>query len=723
MEAPRSVTLLGEVERTLFENEDTGFRVLSLHKVEGLDGHRRITVVGVLGRVAVGTRVRVSGRLEDDSKRGLRVRADSLVVVAPETLEGIERYLGSGVIAGVGPGFARRIVGAFGVETLRVLDTSPERLAELKGLGKARVDKIRASWSEHRRLSNVLLALEGHGVSAALAERIVARFGDKAVEVVVSAPYRLALEVSGIGFKTADTIARARGIEPAHPERCQAGLLHELGEVTGRGHVRAARDVLLVRAATLLGVEAEHVRAALEALARAERAIIEGEFVYPARLHRAELRVAERMRTLLDAPDLPVVDLDGRIARFEEASGIKLAELQRRAVEAAATKKIVVVTGGPGVGKTTIVRAMISVVGSERMRIALAAPTGRAAKRLTESTGQMATTIHRLLEVGPQGSGFARNEDNPLAVDLLIIDEASMLDLHLTESLLDAVPNAARVVFVGDVDQLPSVGPGAVLSDLIDSRAVPVVRLDVVFRQAEESGIVRASHAILHGQRPQSAEDGKGEFFVAKVKDGARAEEVVAELVTERIPKRFGFDSFRDVQVLTPMHRGAAGTESLNARLRALLRAGGDSLSFGGVTIGLGDKVLQTKNDYERGVFNGDVGEVTAVDVVEQSLLVRFDQDGPDVEYGRAELGQLVLAYATSIHKSQGSEYPVVVVVMLASHFIMLSRNLLYTAVTRARKLCVLVTDGRALGLALSETNKERRSTGLAARLARSVGP
>lgn len=719
MEAPRCVTLLGEVERTLFENEETGFRVLSLHKLEGLEGHRHITVVGVLARVAVGTRARVSGRLEDDARRGLRVRADSLVPLVPETLEGIERYLGSGVIAGVGPGFARRIVGAFGVETLRVLDSTPERLTELKGLGRARVDKIRASWAEHRRLSNVLLALEGHGVSAALAERIVARFGDKAVEVVVSAPYRLALEVSGIGFKTADTIARARGIDAAHPERCQAGLLHELGEVTGRGHTRVVADVLFGRATTLLGVAEEHVKVALEALVGAERAVLEGEFVYPTRLHRAELRVAERMRKLLDAPDVPIVDLDERIARFEATSGITLAELQRRAVEAAATKKVVVVTGGPGVGKTTIVRAMVSVVGSERMRIALAAPTGRAAKRLTESTGQAATTIHRLLEVGPEGGGFARNRDNPLTVDLLIIDEASMLDLHLAESLLDAVPNAARVVFVGDVDQLPSVGPGAVLSDLIESDMVPVVRLDVVFRQAEESGIVRASHAILHGQRPRSAEDGKGEFFVAKVKDGARAEEVVAELVTERIPKRFGFEPLRDVQVLTPMHRGAAGTESLNARLRTLLRKGGDSLSFGGVTIGLGDKVLQTKNDYERGVFNGDVGEVTAVDAVEQSLLVRFDQDGPEVEYGRAELGQLVLAYATSIHKSQGSEYPVVVVVMLASHFVMLSRNLLYTAVTRARKLCVLVTDGRALGLALSETNKERRSTGLAGRLAR----
>lgn len=715
-----SITLLGEVERVTFENEETGFRVVRLGKVEGLRGHRRMTIVGVFQAIGPGTRVRVGGPLEDDAKHGQRVRVESLVVLDPETLVGVEKYLASGVVRGLGPGFAKRIVKCFGLDTLRVLDAESHRLAEVPGIGKARVDEIRAAWSEHRALSNVMLALQSYGVAPALAAKLVKQFGEKAQEIVERSPYRLAIDVVGVGFKTADKIARAQGIRGDHPERVQAGVLHELRELSDSGHCFAPKGILLERSSLMLEIDAAHVEAAVDALWASERVVVEGDAVYLARLHRAESNVADHVKRLLASPSVALPRAEALLERFEEMKGIQLAPAQRQAVLAAANGKFVVITGGPGVGKTTIVQAILFVLAEENLRVRLAAPTGRAAKRLVESTGREATTIHRLLEVEARGGSFQRNSESPLEVDLLIVDEASMIDVSLMSSLLDATPSAARVVLVGDADQLPSVGPGAVLGDLIASRAVPVARLDVIFRQAGESGIITNSHRILHGELPIGSEDPNGDFFVISCKDAAKAADLVKQIVTKRIPERFKLDPRREVQVLTPMHRGEVGTLALNEALQDALNPEGFTLSGSESRLRLGDKVLQTKNDYEKDVFNGDVGEVARVDDKDGKIVVGFD--GPDgtrfVTYEKGELNQLLLAYATSIHKSQGSEYPAVVIPLMTQHFVMLSRNLLYTAVTRAKRLCVLVCDPRALRLALGETRKEDRQTGLRERLA-----
>ena len=712
-------TILGEVKRVTFANEETGFRVIRLGGVTGLPGHTQVTAVGVMQAVGPGSQVRVSGRLESDARHGERFRVESLVAVAPDTLAGLEKYLGSGVIAGIGPGFAKRIVKYFGLESLRILDAEPHRLAEVPGLGKGRSEELRSAWVEHTALSNVLLALQAHGASPALAARIVQHFGEKASAVVQQNPYRLAIELPGVGFKTADRIARARGLSLDHPERAQAGVLHELRAMSDQGHCLCSRGLLIDRAAQMLEIDAGHVDAAIDALWAAEHLVVQDDDVYLAKLHQAEEHISARLASLREAARTKVPDWSTRLSQFEENQKITLAPAQRAAVQAAVEQKLLVITGGPGVGKTTLVNSILAVFDKERLRIHLAAPTGRAAKRLTESTGRQAQTLHRLLEVEGRGNKFARHKDNPLECDLLIVDEASMIDIHLAESLLDAVPQAARVVIVGDSDQLPSVGPGAFLQDLIASGEIPVARLDVIFRQTGQSGIVENSHAILRGEEPQGADDPRGDFFIIQCSSPERAQEVISELVCERIPSRFGLDPMKDVQVLAPMHRGPAGTIALNQALQARLNPHGAALSQGEQLFRVGDKVLQTKNDYQKEVFNGDLGEIAEIDSEIPRISVRFEGEVGVrvVAFEKAEIAQLVLAYATSIHKSQGSEYPAVVIPLLTSHFVMLSRNLLYTAVTRAKKLCVLVADRRALSIALGETRRELRHTGLAERI------
>lgn len=712
-------TVLGDVERVTFENEETGFRVLRLGNLSGLSGRRTLTAVGVMPAVGAGTRVRISGRIENDPRHGERLKVESLVAVAPDSLEGLERYLASGVISGVGLRTAQRIVTYFGLDSLRVLDQEAHRLAEVPGIGRARVERIRAAWNEHRAMSNVLLALGAHGASPALAARIVKHFGEKAAEVVQKNPYRLAIDIVGVGFKTADQLARAQGLSIDHPERVQAGVLHELRAWADAGHCHSSRELLLPRAAEMLGVEEAHVDAAIDALWAAGHLVVEDEAVYLQKLHAAEVRVATRLMELLRAPSRPVANWAQLLAEFERTQGISLAPAQRRAVQAAAEEKVLVITGGPGVGKTTLVRAIVATFEQQKLRIHLAAPTGRAAKRLSESTGRRAQTIHRLLEVEGHRGKFARHAEHPLETDLLIVDESSMVDVHLAASLLDAVPNAARLVVVGDADQLPSVGPGAVLGDVIASGVVPVARLDVIFRQDGQSGIIENSHRILRGEAPFGADDKEGDFFVIQCKEPERAVQLVRQVVKERIPARFGLDPVRDVQVLTPMHKGPAGTINLNDVLQSDLNPNGASFDGAEQKIRVGDKVLQLKNNYDKRVFNGDMGEVVGLEREPFRLTVQFeDDDGPrPIAYERGELSQLGLAYATSIHKSQGSEYPAVVIPFLTSHFVMLSRNLLYTAVTRAKKLCVLVADERAIRIALGETRREARTTGLTRRL------
>ena len=703
----------GEVERVTFENDETGFRVLKVN----VTGRGVLPVVGVFQAVGAGTRVSVTGEYVQDKKHGEQFRATALVPLLPDTLVGLERYLGSGLIPGVGPGFAKKIVSTFGLNTLKVLDDQPDLLRTVKGLGPARAEQIHLRWVQQRSISDVMMLLQAHGASPALAVRIFKQYGDRAASVVQSSPYRLAMEVRGIGFKTADMLARSLGISGDHPDRARAGVLHQLGQLADSGHVCVPRDELLESTMAMLEVDAGHVAAAVDALWGQERVVVVEGQVYLTKLHTAELEIRDSLFRLMTSPGKKL-EAGSAIARFESSAGLVLAAEQRVAVEMAAEHKVLVLTGGPGVGKTTIVRAMLEVFLSAKLTVRMGAPTGRAAKRMAEATGTEASTLHRMLEYDPRARLFQRNEDKVLDAEVIIVDEASMLDVELAASLLRAIGSESRLILVGDVDQLPSVGPGAVLRDVISSGQVPTAKLERVFRQDAESGIIGNAYKILHGEIPEGAVDQPGaDFFVIERTDPEAAASVIRELVCERIPKRFGFAARDDIQVLTPMHRGAAGTIALNEMLQQALNPRGIEIKRRGQVYRRGDKVMQTRNDYERDVFNGDVGVVHGVDSEQSQLSVRFGSRL--VHYADSELDALNLAYATSIHKSQGSEYSAVVIPMLTSHFVMLSRNLLYTAVTRAKKLCVLVADPKALGIALGEVRREQRQTRLAELLRR----
>ncbi len=713
-----TLTLTGEVERVTFENEATSFRVIRLGSVEGAGARSgAVPVVGTFPAVGPGTRVRVTGDFVNDAKHGEQFRVETLIPIAPSTLAGLEKYLGSGLIHGIGPGFAKRIVATFGMDSLSVLDQTPERLSEVSGIGARRIEEIKKTWASQRSISNIMMLLQTHGASPALAARIFKQYGEKAASILQRNPYRLALDVRGVGFKTADRIALSLGISGDHPERAQAGVMHELGVLADQGHVVVPREAIVDRAAAMLEIDQGHVQAALDALWASERIVIEDGGVYLRWLHDAEVAVAEGLGRLLSSPGKELGGLEAALQGFQEKAKLELAPGQRAAVEAAAKHKVVVITGGPGVGKTTIVRAILNVLAHSRLRVKLAAPTGRAAKRLSESTGLEASTLHRLLAFDPRQGQFQLDSANPIEADVVIVDEASMIDVPLGAALIGALPTAARLIVVGDSDQLPSVGPGALLRDLIDSGAIQTVRLNEIFRQAGQSRIVINAHRILTGEMPESvdADAPNADFFVVPRRTPEETAELVRELVVTRIPRRFGFDPRRDVQVLTPMHRGPVGTIALNELLQTALNPEGPALESRGQKLRLGDKVMQTRNDYEREAFNGDIGVVSAVDLEGRKLTVRFDQR--DVEYDDPSLASLTLAYATSIHKSQGSEYPAVVIPLLTSHFVMLSRNLVYTAVTRAKKLCVLAADPRAIRLALAETRREERMTRLADRL------
>ena len=720
--APDSaVTVEGEVARVTYENDDTGFRVLRV-TVEGKSQPE--PWVGVFRAAPPGTRVRATGRYERDPKHGEQLKVETLLTIAPSTMEGLERYLGSGMVPGIGPAYAKRIVEAFGMEALEVLDRSPERLTEVPGLGPKRADAVAKAWERQRAVGAIMIFLQQHGVSPALAARIYKRFGAHAIEVVSRAPYRLALDVWGVGFKTADRIARSIGVGADAPERAQAGVLQTLHDVSSRGHVFTTRGELAELATAMLERDGSSVDEAIDALhvsgrVRVDRGDDGEEAVYPLELFDAEVRLARRLRTLLEreAPGRALLEgaIGPAIGGFEQKTEVTLAPAQREAVEQAARHKVLVVTGGPGVGKTTIVRAMLALFDRARLNVRLAAPTGRAAKRMSEATGRDALTLHRLLEFDPKQRSFARKHGRSIEAGAIIVDEASMLDLALADALLQATGDHARLVLVGDVDQLPSVGPGAVLRDVIASGVIPTVRLSQIFRQAEGSLIVKNAHRIHDGEQPEGSTSPDGEFFFIERKKPEDAAELILELVTKRIPARFGLDPRAQVQVLTPMHKGDAGAIVLNERLQRALNPVGPSVTRGQRTLRLGDKVMQLKNDYDREVYNGDIGFISSIDEAERTLKVRFDER--EVVYEESDLDELTLAYATTIHKSQGSEYPAVVVPILTSHYVMLSRNLIYTAVTRGKRLVVLVADPRALSLALAETRREDRRTRLAERL------
>lgn len=754
---PNEIAVEGEVEVVTYENRESGFRVVKIV----VPGRRdRLAVVGTFPRVAIGSRVRARGTIEVDRNHGEQLRASSVTELAPTTLSGIEKYLGSGLIKGIGATFAARIVEKFGLETLKVLDEEPHRLREVPGLGASRAEALIAGWQEQRGIREIMVFLQAHGASPHLAARIFKRYGPKAVSIVSSNPYRLAIDVRGVGFRTADRIAATLGIAKDSSERMQAALLQALLDATDAGHCFVGTEELVALAVRLLaeeGSDAEEAAVVLRplleralgvliaagyviaersgSLERAHVTELRGAAVYEKRMHETEARLAARLAALARAEDVVLPGIDRAIARFEHESGTELAEEQRRAVEQAARCPLLVVTGGPGVGKTTIVKAILSVFDRAGVVTRLAAPTGRAAKRMTEATGKEAATLHRLLEFDPKTGAFKRDAKKPIDAGAIIVDESSMVDVWMADALTQAVADGARLVLVGDVDQLPSVGPGSVLRDAINSGIVPTVRLVKIFRQAEKSLIVQNAHRINAGEPPLVPEPGNttADFFVIDKRDPDEARSVILEVVTRRIPRRFGLDPVRDVQVLTPMNRGAAGTAALNEALQAALNPHGRALVRGKTTYRVGDKVMQLKNDYDRNVWNGDVGIVLTVDEEDETLVVRFD-DEREVEYDSAALDDLALAYACTIHKSQGSEYPAVVIPLLTSHFVMLSKNLLYTAVTRGKRLVVLVADPRAVRLSLAprtpartpegggQARREQRMTKLAERIRAACG-
>ncbi len=721
----------GVVERVTYESAETSFRVVKL-AVQGRA--ERLSIVGTFPRMAPGARVRVRGHLEVDRKHGEQLKVLSLIELAPDTLAGLEKYLASGLIKGVGPKIASRIVATFGLEALKVLDEEPHRLREVEGLGEKKRAGLTRAWKEQRTLRDVMVFLQAHGASGSLAARIVKRYGEKAMAVVSRHPYRLALDVHGVGFKTADRIASTLGVAPDSPARMQAGIHQVLHDRTDAGHVWTEQEELVGRAAPMLSLDPDdqEVRArltkAVEALVLGRLAVAEdrngARAIYATEMHAAERRLSQRLLELASAPARSLDGAARAIQEFEAQARVELAPEQRSAVDEAARRQVLVVTGGPGVGKTTIVRAILAVLARAKVEVRLAAPTGRAAKRMSEATGQGAMTLHRMLEFEPKTQSFKRNRHNPLEAGAVVVDEASMLDLSMADALTDAIAPGTRLILVGDVDQLESVGPGAVLRDVIASGALPCVRLRQIFRQAARSLIVTNAHRINEGEPPLSPPEGaQADFFIVDRRDPERARATILELVTTRIPQRFGLDPARDVQVLTPMNRGPAGALSLNEALQAALNpasVGGDAFVRGTRTFRKGDKVMQLRNDYDKNVFNGDVGFVSRLDPEEGTLVVRFDER--EVEFDASDLDDLTLAYACTVHKSQGSEYPAVVIPLLTAHFVMLSKNLLYTAVTRGKRLVVLVADPRAVELALSRGRREERRTRLAERLGGRLG-
>ncbi|CAO3417393.1 RecD-like DNA helicase YrrC [Azospirillum argentinense] len=712
---PPREPLSGLVERVTFHSPETGFCVLRL-KVRGQ--RDLVTLVGHAATIGAGEFVQASGAWVNDRNHGLQFKADFLRATPPTTVEGIEKYLGSGLIRGIGPVYAKKMVKAFGEAVFDVIEQEPDRLRQVTGIGPKRAQRIIAGWADQKVIREIMIFLHSHGVGTSRAVRIFKTYGPDAIRLITENPYRLARDIRGIGFKTADAVAAKLGIEKTAMIRARAGIGYALAEATDQGHCGVPVAELIPMAVKLLEIDASILETAAE-LERQDGAVVADSLggepcLFLASLHRAEQAIADRLRRLAGGPvPWPEIDAEKAIPWVEAKAGITLAEGQREALRQAATSKLLVITGGPGVGKTTLVNSILTMLKAKGVSIALAAPTGRAAKRLSESTGMEARTIHRLLETDPQAGGFKRDETNPLDCDLLVVDETSMVDVPLMNALLRAVPGRAALLLVGDVDQLPSVGPGQVLGDVIGSGAVPVVRLTEIFRQAATSRIIVNAHRINAGQMPETPKAGEdSDFYFVEAATPETGVAKLIEMVRDRIPRRFGADPVRDVQILCPMNRGGLGARSLNIELQRVLNPPGESrVERFGWTFGPGDKVMQVENNYDKEVYNGDLGIVSAVDTEEGVLTATFD--GRPVTYDFGELDEIVLAYATTIHKSQGSEYPVVVIPVVTQHYTMLHRNLIYTGVTRGKRLVIMLGQRRALAMAVRGVQGRRRWTKL----------
>lgn len=698
------------VERITYQNPENGYSVLKV-KVKGYND--LVTLVGNLLEVPVGSVLLCRGEWKVDKRYGSQFVAATWEETMPATVYGIEKYLGSGLVKGIGPRFARAIVQRFGTETIDIIETEIERLYEVPNIGRKRVAKIRESWEKQKDIKNVMLFLQGYGVSTAYAAKIYREYGKESIDKVRENPYRLADDIWGIGFKTADGIAAKMGYGKEDPRRCRSGILYTLGQLSDEGHVYAGEEQLVKTAGQLLEAGETAIRDTLAGMLQAEDLILDKDAIYLPPFYHAECGTSRRLRDLAESTGRSLFDGLFDPSSLTAETGIEYDEVQLAAIRQAVTSKVMVLTGGPGTGKTTTTQGIIAALKKAGLRVLLAAPTGRAAKRMSEATGMEAKTIHRLLEYNPQ-DGYKRNDENPLEGDALIVDECSMIDILLMNNLLKAVPVGMRLVFVGDIDQLPSVGAGNVLRDIIDSQRIPVVRLVCIFRQAQKSRIVMNAHAINQGRFPDTSNGRDTDFFFMREDDPERAAETIVRLVKERLPRAYRESPDR-IQVLTPMQRGVVGAANLNLLLQQALNPSGPSLNRGGYTYRQGDRVMQQRNNYDKDVFNGDLGYIREVDTEERTLKVDFD--GKWVEYDVTELDELTLAYATTIHKAQGSEYPIVVMPVLMTHFVMLQRNLIYTGITRAKKICVLIGAMKALAYAVRNVSVLKRNTSLRERL------
>ena len=726
-------TLLGSVDRVVFRGEDTGFCVA---RFLVMDESKRLrastTIVGTMPAIQEGEMLQLTGDWEIHPVHGRNFRVESFEQHMPDTDEGIERYLSSGAIQGIGPVTAARIVKAFGTATIDILDTNPQMLRQVPGITAKRLELVVASWSEQKLIRDLSLFLQSHGISMALAPRMYAKYGANAVAVVESDPYQLARDIQGIGFRTADSVAGKLGISRQSPSRYVAGLLHTLSEAADAGHIFLPRPELLEAASKLLGASIPDLDAALLDVFQTREAVVEGDNVYLAAFHTAESGVANLLLELSRSPS--AVGFDHRfdsaaaISKAAEHQGLILAGKQLQAAEQALQRKVSILTGGPGTGKTSTLRTIIDALEASDVSYCLCAPTGRAAKRVSEASGRPASTIHRLLEFQPATNRFGYDRARPLPYDFLIVDEVSMLDLLLCYHLLKAVSPESHLLLVGDADQLPSVGPGNVLRDLLTSEAIPTVRLTELFRQAAGSQIVLAAHAVNSGHMPLLSVVPDTDFYFVRSESEESVLSVIKRLVVERIPERYGRDPVEDVQVLSPMHAGPAGVSSLNEHLQAALNpptVGTAELRRGDRLFRVGDKVMQTKNNYDKDVYNGDIGRIVAVLGETSQLTVAFVAPGVSVrvEYEATDLDELVLAYAVSVHKAQGSEFPCVVMPIVPRHTILLQRSLVYTAITRARELCVLVGSEAAFGRAVHRHERQRRHSALEERLSSLLTP
>ena len=706
-------SLKGYIDRITYHNPENGYTIARL-VVKGK--RERATVVGAVASLREGENIEIQGDWVNHPRFGRQFKIEAYRLIPPSTLEGIQKYLGSGLIKGVGAVSARRIVAHFGQETLDIIDADPLRLLEVPKLGRKRVELIAQAWEEQRQIKDVMVFLQSHGITTGYAVKIFKEYGQEAIERVRENPYRLERDVMGIGFRIADRIAQNMGVASDAPQRVQAGIRYLLNQAADDGHVYLPAVELMERAKEILGINAELIPPALESLRADDGLVTEDLHYYLPPLYHAEVGAASSLKRLLRTP---AAVKPARPDAPAEKDGLQLAARQQEAVELAGTQKVMVLTGGPGTGKTTVTRRILAQFERAGLKVALCSPTGRAAKRLAETTGREARTIHRLLEFAPAERQFRKGYDDRLQIDALIVDEASMIDIALMNALLRALPDTARLVAVGDVDQLPSVGPGNVLRDIIDSTKVPVVRLDEIFRQARESHIVSNAHLINSGEMPVIDNKESTDFFFLEEEEPAQVARQIEELCACRLPGHGGFDPLQDIQVLTPMYRGETGALSLNQLLQERLNPQGEAFRQGETEFRVGDKVMQIKNNYDKGVFNGDTGVVVGLDREKQIARVRFDAV---IEYGFADLDELTLAYAISTHRSQGSEFPVVVLPLTTQHYVMLQRNLLYTAVTRAKRMIVIVGTRKALQLAIDNDEVAGRYTTLRQRLRGEVG-